>query len=91
MQIENNEHGPEVEKKVMVTVPSDDDLQNWFTYHKPDDEDIEKYLQIRQMGLEFARTIAEMCPDGPDKTVAIRKVREAVMTANASIACCGQS
>ena len=82
--------GPEIAEKVMVTVPDDDLLQHWFTYHKPDEEDIQKYLEIRQMGLEMARTIASCCPDGPDKSAAIRKVREAVMTANAAIACCGK-
>jgi hypothetical protein len=81
---------PEVEKKVMVTVPADDHLQNWFTYHKPTETDIPKYLAIRESALSFARVIAGNCPDGADKSTAIRKVREAVMTANAAIACCGK-
>jgi hypothetical protein len=75
-------------KKVMVNVPDDDDLQNWFTYHPPGDDDIPKYKDIRDAGLSFARVIDKYCPNGADKSVAIRKVREAVMNANASIACC---
>jgi hypothetical protein len=78
-----------LKEKVMVTVPTDDDLQNWFTYHPPTAEDVDRYLSIREGALQFARVINEECPNGPDKTTAIRKVREAVMTANAAIACCG--
>ena len=91
MNIEEPIKDPELEKKVMVKVPTDDDLQNWFTYHAPTDEDIESYLRIRSAALTFARIIHSECPAGADKTTAIRKVREAVMTANAGIACCGES
>jgi predicted ABC-type ATPase len=81
---------PELEKKVMVEVPTDDKLQNWFTYHKPTEADIPKYLAVREAALTFARVIDANCPFGADKTAAIRKIREAVMTANAAIACCGK-
>lgn len=90
MNLEDNTCSSAVEKKVMVTVPDDDLIQHWFTYHKPTETDISRYKEIRDCGLEFARKINDHCPDGPDKSVAIRKVREAVMTANAAIACCGK-
>lgn len=90
MNVEDNSIPQEVVNRVMVNVPDDDALQNWFTYHKPTDEDIDKYLRIRSSALAFARAIMEECPNGPDKTVAIRAVRESVMWANASIACCGK-
>lgn len=77
-------------KKVSVEVPTNDNLQKWFTYHKPTEEDIPKYLAIREAALAFARVIDANCPFSADKTAAIRKVREAVMTANAAIACCGK-
>ena len=80
----------ELAEKVVVTVPSDDLVQHWFTYHAPTGETIPKYNKVRNAALEFAHVINEMCPDGADKSAAIRKVREAVMTANASIACCGK-
>jgi hypothetical protein len=35
----------------------------------------------------FAETIIRNTPPGSDQSAAIRKVREAVMTANAAIAC----
>jgi hypothetical protein len=73
-----------------IEAPTEDDLQNWFTYHAPTQNDMEKYLRVRSAALSLARVIMEECPNGADKTTAIRKVREAVMTANASIACCGK-
>jgi len=77
-------------QKVSVQVPNDDAIQNWFTYHPPTDETIPKYHAVRDAGLAFARVIMASCPPGADTSTAIRKVREAVMTANAAIACCGK-
>lgn len=63
-------------------------LDTWFTHHPPTTgETVLKYAAIRDAGKTFAEVINAQCPDGPDKTVAVRKVREAVMVANASIAC----
>ncbi|MGC2325463.1 MAG: hypothetical protein WA604_02030 [Candidatus Sulfotelmatobacter sp.] len=62
-------------------------LDNWFTYHSPTAEQLPKYLAIREAGKKFAEALVENCPEGADTTAAVRKVREAVMTANQSIAC----
>ena len=80
----------ETEKEVMVEVPDGDDIQNWFTYHSPTEQTIPRFKSIREAGLALARTIMINCPESADRSAAIRKVREAVMTANASIACCGK-
>jgi hypothetical protein len=69
---------------------SDDDLKNWFTYHAPATGQAMKYERIRAAGLEMARTILADTPPSADQTAAIRKIREAVMTANAAIACGGR-
>lgn len=63
------------------------DLNNWFTYHSPQTDQIPKYAAIREAGLELANVILNTTPASADQIAAIRKVREAVMTANASIAC----
>lgn len=63
------------------------DLDNWFTYHPPEGQDIQKYMFIRDKAKEFAELILKYTPTCSDQTVAIRKIREVVMTANASIAC----
>lgn len=63
-----------------------DAIEALFTYHAPDDDQKFRYLQIREAAKSLARIIDLHCPAGPDRTTAIRKLREAVMTANASIA-----
>ena len=63
------------------------DLENWFTYHAPNAEQLPRYQRLREQGLLLANAILVNTPPGPDQTAAIRKVREAVMTANQAIAC----
>mgnify|MGYP001823323281 CR=1 FL=1 len=60
---------------------------NWFQYHKPHGDQSLRYERIRAAGKVLADTMAECCPDSSELTVAIRRVREAVMFANAAIAC----
>lgn len=67
--------------------PTQDEIDNWFTYHSPRPGQPEMYARIRALGKALAEGIMADCPPGADRTAAIRKVREAVMTANASIAC----
>jgi hypothetical protein len=68
----------------------EEELLNWFTYHPPATEQLAHYEIIRRAGLQMAQVILRNTPPSPDQTTAIRKVREAVMTANASIACGGK-
>lgn len=63
-----------------------EDLNNRFTYHPPKDDQSLRYEGIRSEGLAFARTIDRLCPDSREKSLAITKLEEAVMWANASIA-----
>ena len=65
-------------------------IENWFTYHTPTPEQLPKYAALRTAAHEFATIINALVPECADKTAAIRKVREAVMTANAAIACGGK-
>lgn len=65
-------------------------LPNWFTYHQPTAEQVEYYRLLREGGMMLARTIVLLCPPSADRSVALRKVREAIMSANASIACGGR-
>ena len=62
-------------------------LEELFTYHPPENDDqIRAYKAIREWGLALAKVICEFTPKGSDQSAAIRKVREAVMTANAAVA-----
>ena len=62
------------------------DFENIFRYHAPSGDDPAKYEAIRTAGKALAYAIAENTPKCADQTAAIRKVREAVMTANAAVA-----
>ena len=66
------------------------DLDNIFTYHSPTADDTVAYEKLRNSAKQFAQAIVELVPPCADQTAAIRKVREAVMTANAAIALKGQ-
>jgi len=61
-------------------------LAETFTYHPPNDAQTEAYQAIRGAALQLAQTIVAFTPGCADQTDAIRKVREAVMTANAAVA-----
>lgn len=63
-----------------------DDLNNRFTYHPPKEEQIGKYESIRRNGGVLAQMIDELVPDSREKSLAITKIEEAVMWANAGIA-----
>ena len=69
---------------------SDGDLENWFTHHPPTHSQVPQFGAIRAAALAFARVVVEHTPASADQTAALRKIREAVMTANASIACGGK-
>lgn len=62
-------------------------LDNWFTYHAPDQAQAKKYETIRTAARFFAQVIVDNTPEGPDQSAAIRSLRECVMTANAANAC----
>lgn len=63
------------------------DIETWFTYHPPTAEDQVKYNAINSAAKHLAEVIADCCPMCADAMDAVRKVREARMTANAAIAC----
>ena len=65
-------------------------LDNWFAYHAPKTGQGESYERIRAAGKVFAEVLVELCPDSADRTAAIRKIREAVYSGNAAIACEGK-
>jgi hypothetical protein len=66
------------------------DLGAVFRYHQPTPDKIPRYEAIRAGALEFARIIEDNAPACVDRTNAIRKLREAVFTANAAIALEGE-
>lgn len=69
---------------------TEEQLENWFTYHPPKVGQPEKYEAIRAAAHEFAKVVVELTPESADQSVAVRKIREAVYSANAAIACEGK-
>ena len=64
-----------------------DQIDRWFVYHAPVPGQAARYGELRDAAKMFAETIVRLTPPSADQTAAVRKVREAVMTANAAIAC----
>lgn len=60
-----------------------------FTFHDDPDK-TPHYVEIRESAKQFAKVLIRHCPSCADRTTAIRKVREAVMTANAAVALSGR-
>lgn len=81
---------PRTAVPVSSTYPTVEMIDNWFQYHAPTPEQVVQYQGLREAGKVLALAIWNTCPPGADRTTAIRMVREAVMTANASIACGGK-
>lgn len=59
----------------------------WFEYHPPVGNQTERYGLLRDAAHQFAEVIVALVPASADRTAALRKLRECVMTANAGIAC----
>lgn len=55
------------------------------SYHSPSSGAIEAISAIRRASAIMITTIFENCPPCADRSTAVRYVREAMMTANASI------
>lgn len=78
---------PGVLDNVRVT---DFNVQHWFSNHPMDTEQAEKVDRVQKAAAAFAQVITNAAPNCADRTAALRKVREASMTANAAIACRGK-
>ena len=57
-----------------------------FTYHKPTEGQPEIYETIRDQAHDFAITLLELCPQSRELSLALTKLEELVMWANAAIA-----
>lgn len=65
-------------------------IENNFRYHSPSLEQQAKYVRLRGEAKGLAYLIEELCPAGREKALAMKKLEEAVMWANASIARAGE-
>lgn len=63
-----------------------DRFENTFKYHPPQGDQQQRYELIRQCAHGFAKILAQSCPYSREYSLAITKIEEAVMMANAAIA-----
>ena len=62
------------------------DIENNFTYHSPLPGQSERYATIRAHAKSLAKLIDYECPGSREKSLAMTKLEESVMWANAAIA-----
>lgn len=62
------------------------DIDNRFTYHEPKGDQANRYTKIRDTAKTLAELIVGTCPPSRELSLALTKLEESVMWANASIA-----
>lgn len=66
---------------------TDQEIEVRFTYHAPADQaQVGKFRTIREDAKLFAYQLRRFCPDSRELALALEKLEECVMWANASIA-----
>lgn len=68
-----------------VTAEIDDAIEDAFRFHPWTPEQIAAGVGVRAALAQAVKVIVANVPPGPDRTVAIRKIREARMDANSAI------
>lgn len=63
-----------------------DRIESDFTFHAPKGDQPERYQKIREKAKALALLLVEVCPDRRERSLALTKLEEAVMWANAGIA-----
>lgn len=56
-----------------------------FEYLKPTENQLTTMSVVRQVNADYAKQMDELLPDGPDKTVIMRQIRDVGMWANVTI------
>ena len=63
------------------------ELETRFTYHPvKDNEQKEKYEEVRRCCMELAHALNALCPEGREKALSLTNLEQAQFWANASIA-----
>jgi len=61
-------------------------IENAFVYHSPNQDQTDRYIRLRDKAKELAHLIDESCPGSREKSLALTKLEESIMWANAAIA-----
>jgi hypothetical protein len=82
-------HDPFDGERSIHYIPSSEEIEairNRFTYHPPSAEQRARYETIREYAHEFALQLLALVPPGEQRDVALVRLEEAVMHANAGVA-----
>jgi hypothetical protein len=66
---------------------TDEQIDNTFTYHPPFGNQTQRYEVLRAAGKVLAMEVQRACPESREKSLALTQIQQAIMWANASIAC----
>ena len=61
-------------------------IENSFTYHAPQGDQTDRYVDIRELAKRLALYMVDYCPESRELSLALTKLEEAVFWANAAIA-----
>lgn len=77
---------PKTPQKMSSSSPSNEQkIEELFSHHMLSFDQTERMQKVREATKALAHVIIENCPASPDRSAAIRLLRETSMTANASI------
>ena len=62
------------------------EIKHNFTHHSPSEDQIPIFQEMRSRGEQLAQYINIVVPDSREKSLALTKIEEAIMWANAGIA-----
>ena len=63
-----------------------EDIENRFKYHKPNEQKVVQHETVRAKCKQLALDIDTLVPEGREKSLALTKLEEVMMWANAGIA-----
>ncbi len=75
----------DLNREVEPSVEAGEIIKDMFLYHPWDQDQIRRGEQVRDSLMNAVRIIISCVPPSPDRTVAIRKLREARMDCNSAI------
>jgi hypothetical protein len=70
----------------MYNKPTDEQLENRYTYHPPTGDQVQVYAAIRAKCLELAKFIRDNTPCSTDQSLAFNALDVVMFRANAAIA-----
>lgn len=72
--------------KYQITDQDIEEIDKRFTYHKPKEDQPERYTLLRNSAKAHAELIMQCVPPGRERAVALTQLEDSVMWANAGIA-----